>query len=297
MVAHDATTLTGLVDACLFPTCRHRTLPFQRYWRKWCGEPRLPLVVPPSAWTRQGRYGIVGTTFDYVVGNAWAKQPLTRVLERAGGPCEPTRWVIPHIHSIITIGPVHRDSESTLRRHRDYYRSLGLLAALDATYRNPMVMPPEWLCSAAPTGLPGLRAMLREHYPVEFVGEIRSLLERARHDLPRAESVIYNPDLSGEYQGIHLKADTDLILGDLLLELKVSAHPKPHLKTVLQLLGYGVLAAHRGVANIKRIGCYNPRFGLLWVERVDRLLLWLGWRSFGGFRAAFDDAVRGGRPG
>src|SRR5262249_35687514 len=99
------------------------------------------------------------------------------------------------------------------------------------------------------------------------------------------------PNLSGEYQGRHLDADADLILDDLLLELKVSVHPKPHLKVVLQLLGYAVLAAHRGVGPITRIGCYNPRFGLLWAERIDFVLRWLGWGCFEEFRAAFDQAV------
>lgn len=248
-----STTLTSLVDHYLLPAWRRQTLPFERYWRKWRRDQHLRLAVPRCSWTR-GREGIVGTAFDYMVGNIWAGRSLSRVLERVGNARPVPRWVIPHLSSIIAVGPTHRDPEGTLRRHRDYFRCLGVLAGLDATYRSRSAPPPEWLILAKPTDLTGFRRLLRENYPVEFVNEMRALLDRARLNLPRASSVIYNPDLSGDYGGIDLNADADLILDDLLLELKVSVHPKPHLKTVLQLLGYVVLAAHRGTANIKRIG-------------------------------------------
>lgn len=140
-----------------------------------------------------------------------------------------------------------------------------------------------------------LRRELRLHYPVEFVTELRTLLEYARQDLPPAGAAIYNPDVGGMVGDIRVKANGDLLLDDILLELKVSKLDEPRFEDVIQLLGYAALDGVRGNERIKRSGIYNPRWRILWIEPVETIAQILGWASFPGFCAWFDEAVSGVR--
>ncbi|MBI3597253.1 MAG: hypothetical protein HY203_08895 [Nitrospirae bacterium] len=121
--------------------------------------------------------------------------------------------------------------------------------------------------------------MLREHYPNEFVDELQQLLKATTEDLPKARPVVYNPIFGSIVGGVSIGADGDLLIRDLLLELKLSTKGfgSNHL---WQLLGYAALDANLGNRRIRRVGLYNSRYRALWIKPVDDLTRELGGTSF-----------------
>jgi hypothetical protein len=291
------TSLTHLVESKLLPALGERKLPFREYRRSRRAGSLLQAAVAPSPWTQQHRHGLVGTAFDYLAGAAWAKQWLTGATTRAWLGCQHvipgSAALFPILDELLTLGPTRRRRDGTLRRHRDFYRGLVLLASLDAIYRHRGTPPPAWVMADAPTKMPELRRALREHYPTEVVTELRALLDCAKRDLPRpVTKAVYNPEFGLRIEDVFVDADGDLLIDDLLIELKVSVKPELELDAVVQLLGYAALDAARGNDRIKRIGVYNPRWRFLWTEDCETVVRLLGWTSFAEFRVWFASALK-----
>jgi len=280
--------------------------------RSVCNE----LKIAPSPWVkRHNRYACVGTAFDYLVGLLWANKSDTstfeklfqRVIERMESKCV--------IHVSVRAGTIKRisplgDPETTFslrqslrdlilselpsvrnqktgKRPRDFFRGLGLLADLDAMARSAAVPVPTWISSSKFRGANDLREALRKHYPDQFVDELQLLIRAAHEDLPSG-LVEYNPIFGARAGRIAVGADGDLIIDDLLLELKVSIKPfQPH--HLWQLLGYAALDANRGNQRIRRAGLYNPRYrGTPWSQPIDRLVGEMGGTDFERFRRWFN---------
>ncbi|MBI3608415.1 MAG: hypothetical protein HY207_10650 [Nitrospirae bacterium] len=215
---------------------------------------RREMKIPPSSWVeRHRRQSLVGTAFDYLVGLLWAntsdssalEKPFQRVTEgmeskceihvRAGtikrisplGDTETTFSLLQSLRELILSELPSVRNKKTGKRPRDFFRGLGLLANLDAMTRAANVPVPEWISSSKIRGTNDLREALRKHYPDQFVDELQLLIKAAQEDLPSG-SVEYNPIFGAHVGKIAIGADGDLLIDDLLLELKVVEAFKPH---------------------------------------------------------------------
>ena len=163
----------------------------------------------------------------------------------------------------------------------DFLRALGALADLDAMFRSALVPFPDWIRSPKVTNLAGLVSILRRKYPNPFVNQLRALYEVTREDLPRTGRIIYNPEFGGA-KGIGLAADGDLLIGDLLVDFKVSVKRFKG-NYLWQLLSYVALDRLKGENRIKRVGLYNPRFRAFYREPVEYLIRRIGGTNFDDF--------------
>lgn len=271
------------------------------------------MKIPPSPWVeRHKRHSLVGTAFDYLVGLLWAntsdssalEKPFDRVINlseriihasvRSGtirrmgllGKSETTLGLLHSLRDLIISELPSVRNKKTGKRPRDFFRGLGLLADLDAMTRAANVPVPECISSSKIRGTNDLREALRKHYPDQFVDELQLLIRAAQEDLPSG-LVEYNPIFGARAGQIAVGADGDLLIDDMLLELKVSIKPfqSHHL---WQLLGYAALDANRGNQRIRRVGLYNPRYRALWSQPIDRLVRDLGGTDFERFRSWFN---------
>lgn len=272
------------------------------------------LKISPSPWVkRHNRYACVGTAFDYSVGLLWTNENntsslekiLQRLIERMDrdicirngklqfmsrfGGTETAFGLLQSLRDLIISELPSVRNQKTGKRPRDFFRGLGLLAELDALARVEVEVP-TWISSSKIRGANDLRETLRRHYPEQFVDELQLLLRAAQEDLPSG-SVEYNPIFGARSGQIAVGADGDLLIDDLLLELKVSIKPfQPH--HLWQLLGYAALDANRGNHRIRRVGLYNPRYrGAPWSQPIDRLVGEMGGADFKRFRLWFNTDI------
>ena len=93
-------------------------------------------------------------------------------------------------------------------------------------------------------------------------------------DLFRGERIWLNPDLSilnrdirpapRRFVGGGVKADADLIVDDLLIDIKTSRErmtPMLPLQDFCQLMGYFALTELAGMHRVRRLGIYYARYG------------------------------------
>lgn len=293
------------------PQTRHYAVEINR---SNCNE----MKIPPSPWVeKHKRHSLVGTVFDYLVGVLWSNQGddsiveklFSRVIERMESKCvfhvsvragtirrvsplgdtETTSSLLQSLRDLILSElPFVRDRKCG-KRQMDFFRGLGLLADLDAMARAAEAPAPRWASASKVRGTNDLRDTLRKHYHDQFVDELQLLIEAAQEDLPIG-SVEYNPVFGARIGQIAIGADGDLLVDNLLLELKVSVNgfSSHH---IWQLLGYAVLDANRGNQRIRRVGIYNPRYRICWIRPIDDLVRELGGIDFEQFRRWFNADV------
>jgi hypothetical protein len=107
----------------------------------------------------------------------------------------------------------------------------------------------------------------RSGYPVETfdvkpqnIEELGRIAEATKIDLFLDKNTLLNPIFAVKGSKLAIKADGDIVLGEVLLELKTSSQLtlKDNWR---QLIGYWVLNSLRGSPiNIQRLGVYYPRF-------------------------------------
>lgn len=291
-------TLTDLVKRYLAPRLRDRAHLIRRHLASRLRASDLVLSVPPSRWTEDTRRGpLVGTVFDYLLGAQWAHRPLDRVLERAERACGARApeacWTFPLLRDTLTVGHIRNRSDGSRRRHRNFYRALALLGELDGVFRSSAGRPPTWTAAYEGAGAGTFRRELRRHYPVEFVTELHALIRGANSDLPSLDgrAIAYNPIFDSLVGDVKIRADGDLLIDDLLLDAKVYKRPELQMDFVLQLLSYAALDCRNGSRRIQRVGIYNPRWRLLWVESLADVSFAWGWGSFAGFQQWFEEEV------
>lgn len=250
------------------------------------------LIVSPGKWVQQGRYGIAGTAFDYAIGSIWARRSLDPVLERVRKVVSRNSSRLGNLYSFLET--LLRGELPRVRRSLkgdsslDFFRGLGFLAGLDALSRAP-VPPPDWVFSVRRVKSQGhFLDLLRRHYPSDFAQEIQALLVVATQDLPRGKRVVYNPIFGGIRGVLPIGSDGDLIIDDLLLELKVSKDLM-HCEHLWQLLSYSAFETIRGKIRIRRIGYYNPRYRALWTGELNDAVVQLGGSSFPAFVTWLND--------
>jgi hypothetical protein len=260
------------------------------------------LMVPWSAWTRDrnGRAGVIGNAYDYATGSLWAGSDLESVWRRIRkvsmrpGASKRLTKAVTVLETLFgrELQRIRQGSTPSLR----YYRILLALAELDAIYRAG-IDPPPWATDAPlPLRAPERRLvqLLASHFGDAPV-EIEALARVTQESLLHEGHVEYNPVFGGPALP-HLGADGDIIVGNTLIELKVSIQPFTCLH-VWQVLCYAMLDRLHGRARIRRVGLFNPRKGLLWAEDVDVLVCSLGGHSFDHLCRWFSStAIANGRP-
>jgi hypothetical protein len=107
----------------------------------------------------------------------------------------------------------------------------------------------------------------RSGYPVETfdvkpqnIEELKRIAEATKLDFFQNKEAVLNPIFAVKGSKLAIQADGDIVLGDVLLDLKTSSQItlKDNLR---QLIGYWVLNSLRGSPiNIQRLGVYYPRF-------------------------------------
>jgi hypothetical protein len=261
------------------------------------------LAVSPGSWLRKTRaYPIVGTAFDYLVGAVWARRslstpsgPFRRAREATCDEFPETFCVLRHLERLLEgeLADVRegRDRAET----RDFFRGLALLAECDAVFRAG-VEPPEWTLVQRTWTTASLRRTLRRRYPYGLVDELCRLYEVAADDLPKHGRRTYNPVFGVQLDRVTIDADGDLLLGDLLVDLKVSVEGRFRGFQVWQLLCYAALDSINGRNRVREVGLYNPRFRVLWRMPVEDVVARAGGGTFGAFAKWFEmEAPRLGR--
>jgi hypothetical protein len=106
-------------------------------------------------------------------------------------------------------------------------------------------------------------------------GDIKAMLSLVdMNDFKSKNSCYLNPTFGKGSQMVY-GADADLIIDDLLIDLKTTKHLRLEREDLNQLLGYYILSLIGGINDtprvkpIKRIGIYFARYGVLWSAPVD----------------------------
>ncbi len=240
----------------------------------------LPLVVP----SRSDRMNLIGTAFDYL---------LRFELERRARLAIAEKWVAERAVEFMPMLPVDKDRFGKF-----------IEAARDALHR--------YVASGCPTRqqigemaawsvrLARIDSVYRAlvfgdspfaDVPSEDVEELVALLEIVPIDSLIGASLMLNPDLSVSSA---FKGDVDLIVGEMLTEIKVSIHDTIRQDSLDQLFGYFLLARKRRAVDpsfpeIKTFAIYLARQGYLWIRPTT---LWTDNPNFSTIEAWFFERWR-----
>lgn len=144
----------------------------------------------------------------------------------------------------------------------DFLRGCLFLARLDPVYR-AVVDEPDYFRF--------------NKQDLDDLSALTALTMQRRYLFTPRERMIFNPTF-GEMSHVVTGADADLVIDDLLIDIKVSAQARrPRSTYQRQLIGYWILAAMQGEPwPIRRLGIYLAREGILYtlpvatlVQRVD----------------------------
>ena len=122
--------------------------------------------------------------------------------------------------------------------------------------------------------------------PTDDVEELLDLLDIVPFESLIATPLMLNPDLSITPPFV---GDVDLVIGEMLTEIKVSKHDTTRQDSLDQLFGYFLLARKRRVVDpsfpeIKTFAIYFARQGYLWVRPTT---LWTDNPNFSAIEAWF----------
>lgn len=236
------------------------------------------LIAPP----RTKNYGVVGTAFDYLlrfylehknpeaVTKTWVAEGALSELDRLfkkqsrsyffGGRILESNEFKNIVNSQFI--EAKKDYESFLKTgkfNNQLYRSSLFLAQLDVVFRASYFDPKFGI------------------YNPEDIMDLEALTGILNEDLfPVKEKCFFNPTF-GEGSKLVIGADADLILDDLLIDIKVTKFLKLPRKYFNQLIGYYILSLIGEVSKkeedrtIKRIGIYYARHGKLWTVPIKDL--------------------------
>ena len=217
-------------------------------------RPKLPGLVAPSQTTR---YSLLGTAFDYAL--RWHCQI------RCPNAISRDHWVAEHLavmSSSAKLRTAAAASTWTARHWLDYARSSGRyplpllraaieLARLDTIYRSGK----------------GFEDIGQPVDPVD-VADLVCLVQAIPPDLVNPEQFcLLNPVF--EQGSLVGGADADVVLGDTLIEIKVTKNPTIERIWIDQLLGYFLLYRYGGFhglaeqPRVTHVGIYFARHGTL----------------------------------
>ena len=124
--------------------------------------------------------------------------------------------------------------------------------------------------------------------PIDDIQELVEMLDLVPFDLLIRTPLILNPSF-GEASRLIGGADTDLVVGDTLIDVKTTSRDTIDPGWLDQSLGYFLLARRHRAANpdfpaITRLGFYFSRQGRLWMRPTK---LWTEHPSFAGIEKWF----------
>lgn len=230
-------------------------------------------------------WGAAGAAFDYRVRFLLARQDPSQLIAAAGARNLARRWKLPGTgvawkqlaEAVAALSP-ETTPDAAPKSRTDSATDDAILVdrvcVLLALYEQLYRAPAEHLTNH-PLVLAGSDAQLDDHYElidnrlVVDVAQLTALLRESQPDLLTARHVVSNPtfERSADLGG----ADADLVLGDMLVELKTVKRAVLDKVTVWQLLGY-LLADTTDRYAVRRVGWYFSRQGCLWSMPVDELL-------------------------
>jgi hypothetical protein len=237
------------------------------YLRNLVATPRLPspppaLLAPP----RSRNYGLVGAAFDYLL--RWQ-------LQRATPHARTRRWVaeaaigrLPAPQRPQAIGLLQhaKDQHARFLDHGNLTEELCAaaigLAQLDTVFRSGR--------GRAEIGAPPLP---------QDLADLRALLAAVPASLARPlDRCLLNPTF-GEASGAVGGADADLVLDDMLVDVKTTKNFKLERMAFDQLIGYVLLARLGGIdadpepsKAITQVAIYFARYGCLVAWPLERLV-------------------------
>jgi ATP-dependent Lhr-like helicase len=282
----DGPAVSGLTKLLREPAVREawsRALPrTAEYLAEVNSRFAWPMLVPPCEWTvRERQSGIVGTAYDLAVGCLWAGDGLEGALSRANASAGTLpEGLLTALDSLLA-SEVRNARKGPPGGRAGLYRVLGLLAYLDAAYR-AVVELPAWVLGAEVSTPEELTLILQNRFPDEYVTELERLVRSSFEDLPGGRAV-YNPVFGGAPGLEHVGADGDLLIDDLLVELKTTMTKGITAGHLWQLLGYAALDRRRGAGRVRRVGWYDPRFRVFWSAAADDVARELGARGVSEF--------------
>jgi hypothetical protein len=237
------------------------------YLRNLVATPRLPSPRPAlRAPPRSGNYGLVGTAFDYLL--RWHLQRATPhactrpwAAEAAIGRLPASQR--PHAIALLQLA---KDQHARFLVHGDLTEELCAaaigLARLDAVFRSGR--------GRAEIGVPPLP---------QDLADLRALLAAVPASLTRPlDRCLLNPTF-GEASRAVGGADADLVLDDMLVDVKTTKNFKLERMAFDQLIGYFLLATLGGMdadpepsRAITQVAIYFARYGCLVAWPLERLV-------------------------
>lgn len=242
----------------------------------------VPLLVPP----RSRRYALVGIAFDYL---------LRFEIERRASQCISRGWVAEQAPGVLEDAergsvllkvldpeggpPSSAPPPGGFRRASRRVRS-RLSAARDWILEYITLDDPDEgdreRTAACAIELARLDLLFRAHaFDPEFervetedVADVLAMLDVTPPELLSSGEVVHLNPTFGEASELLGGADADLILGDLLIDVKASKQGRIPTDDLDQLLGYFLLARRARAENarfplVRRLGHYSARFAHL----------------------------------
>lgn len=222
------------------------------------------LLAPPLT----KNYGLVGTAFDYLlrfyvqqqnpqaISNGWKAERSVNILKRKGF----TRL---YEQAYLIIVQTKEEYARYLENHQftdELVRASLLLAKLDAVYRAGKI--PENLEQIDDRDIEDLRKLLAIIEPGTFKS---------------AGVVILNPGF-GLASALMGGADADLLIDDLLIDIKTVKDASLSQEYFNQLIGYYALSKIEQIDGassqheIKRLGIYFSRYAYLYVMPIEEVI-------------------------
>lgn len=274
----------SLVTFIRLPDVAERLRPFRPGVRTVPARVRVPLRYRNAALT--------GTAFDYLlrfelgrraphaVHGEWVAEVVPGIIygptdtpgvwvgrdflaDRPDVPYDPPAVVGERVEAVCrsaraAVAEHARDADPSPARVRALAEWAVRLAKIDGVYRRGEFDP------------------TFEVAPAALVDELVALLAVVPFDqLVHPERLVLNPDF-GEVSPLVGGADADLVVGDMLVDIKTTKSAEVTGETLDQLFGYFLLARRAGLPEIRRIGVYLSRYGHLrtgtteyWTSRAD----------------------------
>jgi hypothetical protein len=231
----------------------------------------IPLIVP----RRSDRQSLIGTAFDYL---------LRFEIERRAAHALARRWIaefaaeLLHILSPRNLDRARLIVEAARSEHCAYVRK----QSVDREDHEAIAYCAIRLAKFDPIFRAGkLDDMLFEKPDGDDIQELVSMLEIVPFELLIDAPLMLNPDF-GDSSALIGGADADLLVGDMLMDVKTTINDSVRVDCLDQLLGYYLLAMRqRAVApsfpEVKRLAIYFSRQGHLWIRPTS---LWTDHPSF-----------------
>lgn len=240
--------------------------------------PRMPLLIAPQS----KRYNVTGTAFDYLLRFALHR--------RAGDVAVHAGWWVAEIAR-----PRGRGARKTAAFLKDARALVGAFVQGDGDVRDvalactvlaklDLIVRSGWVDPELLTPLPDIAEELLALLDIVPFGELQA-----------QRQLVLNPTFDSASRAVG-GADADMVVDDLLLDIKTTQEARASLDEVRQLVGYAVLARLAGLhaldspvssrcvpGSVRRVGLYYARYGrvvtydlreLVRPEAWTALLLW-----------------------